>query len=920
MPFPEGSNVHAPKQAHMSNPRRESMVEAPPGCAPLVDFLIDGSDRACVSSKMQASISVETSNGSCEAAPRVFEANQAPDCLVLLQIASTGKQGAELGSDECPLVMITAKIFDIHSRTVSKCLNHCPGGGETFMTSILQISMTIEGEGRRHLQTLLTVKVSGAEFQSRVKCPSSYLTQSIYNDQCDSTSEPGEPPNSVYEESLSEECKAFTGLKDADLVDAPSLLEALKSLDTWLTKQGLIFVGGLTDDVCDSTPAWSETRQSLSGSDRDQVAGVSDKRSFEVAVDGGTGLRLVLHQSMTQPVSLTYAHFPYLYRFIDLKKVYRLLYPKTQSLLSLPEMMRDRPRYEANWLFILDVGLQDFDLPPGYRPELAIWVTPLISSGAHGSPLLEAEGGTKVTVSEDGQPRCHEVGYWPLLYCRNMAKLCAKMTADGENGNMVVLILLHSDLFCNRKSSEEVSDNVVVRARGLPWQATDAEVQHFFRGINIASGGIALVLSKAGRRSGEAVIRFTDREQRDLALRKHRHHMNHRYIEIYAARPAEFIAAAGGNTQEAEDYLSRFTSPFQTLIRMRGLPYSVSAKEIIDFFAKARCQVQFDSDGILFVNRKDGRATGDAFVMFATDSEAERALKNHRQNIGNRYIELFRSTPAEVNQVMNAVLSQSSGSSPQIWPLAFDNYASHQKVSDTLEIQSPSLYCESTKRPLIPNSAFSFSHISMLNMLPFTVALRDSETSALPLTLSGMTTPLPSTSNYLMRIKGMPLGTTVYDILNFLGIYWQAVALHGIHLIYTPEGAPSGEAFVRFVSEQAVQLVVASKQGHPIMCATTGAQTCVQLSQATPAETVDFVSIPGSQPAVNWTTTAAFSAVPHACQFLPSGLAAPLIMQLGGLSPFLTATTVTTTTGGGFKANPRPTSSMLNIDSDLFCP
>uniref|UniRef100_A0A5K3FD00 RRM domain-containing protein n=1 Tax=Mesocestoides corti TaxID=53468 RepID=A0A5K3FD00_MESCO len=841
------------------------MVEAPPGCAPLVDFLIDGSDRACVSSKMQASISVETSNGSCEAAPRVFEANQAPDCLVLLQIASTGKQGAELGSDECPLVMITAKIFDIHSRTVS-----------------------------------------GAEFQSRVKCPSSYLTQSIYNDQCDSTSEPGEPPNSVYEESLSEECKAFTGLKDADLVDAPSLLEALKSLDTWLTKQGLIFVGGLTDDVCDSTPAWSETRQSLSGSDRDQVAGVSDKRSFEVAVDGGTGLRLVLHQSMTQPVSLTYAHFPYLYRFIDLKKVYRLLYPKTQSLLSLPEMMRD-------------VGLQDFDLPPGYRPELAIWVTPLISSGAHGSPLLEAEGGTKVTVSEDGQPRCHEVGYWPLLYCRNMAKLCAKMTADGANWKVYECIhAQYQPIFI--KSSEEVSDNVVVRARGLPWQATDAEVQHFFRGINIASGGIALVLSKAGRRSGEAVIRFTDREQRDLALRKHRHHMNHRYIEIYAARPAEFIAAAGGNTQEAEDYLSRFTSPFQTLIRMRGLPYSVSAKEIIDFFAKARCQVQFDSDGILFVNRKDGRATGDAFVMFATDSEAERALKNHRQNIGNRYIELFRSTPAEVNQVMNAVLSQSSGSSPQIWPLAFDNYASHQKVSDTLEIQSPSLYCESTKRPLIPNSAFSFSHISMLNMLPFTVALRDSETSALPLTLSGMTTPLPSTSNYLMRIKGMPLGTTVYDILNFLGIYWQAVALHGIHLIYTPEGAPSGEAFVRFVSEQAVQLVVASKQGHPIMCATTGAQTCVQLSQATPAETVDFVSIPGSQPAVNWTTTAAFSAVPHACQFLPSGLAAPLIMQLGGLSPFLTATTVTTTTGGGFKANPRPTSSMLNIDSDLFCP
>ena len=71
----------------------------------------------------------------------------------------------------------------------------------------------------------------------------------------------------------------------------------------------------------------------------------------------------------------------------------------------------------------------------------------------------------------------------------------------------------------------------------------------------------------------------------------------------------------------------------------------------IEFFAKTDCQVQFGVDGILFVNRNDGRATGDAFVMFATDAEAEKALKNHRQHIGNRYIELFRSTPAEVNQV-----------------------------------------------------------------------------------------------------------------------------------------------------------------------------------------------------------------------------------------------------------------------------
>lgn len=59
-------------------------------------------------------------------------------------------------------------------------------------------------------------------------------------------------------------------------------------------------------------------------------------------------------------------------------------------------------------------------------------------------------------------------------------------------------------------------------------------------------------------------------------------------------------------------------------------------------------------DGILFVHQADGRATGDAFVLFGSDDDATRALTKHRQCIGNRYIELFKSTTAEVQQVFHA--------------------------------------------------------------------------------------------------------------------------------------------------------------------------------------------------------------------------------------------------------------------------
>lgn len=55
---------------------------------------------------------------------------------------------------------------------------------------------------------------------------------------------------------------------------------------------------------------------------------------------------------------------------------------------------------------------------------------------------------------------------------------------------------------------------------------------------------------------------------------------------------------------------------------------------------------------MLFVHYPDGRATGDAFVMIASEEEASSALLKHKAMMGPRYIELFRSTTAEVQQVL----------------------------------------------------------------------------------------------------------------------------------------------------------------------------------------------------------------------------------------------------------------------------
>ncbi|VVC86446.1 unnamed protein product [Leptidea sinapis] len=88
------------------------------------------------------------------------------------------------------------------------------------------------------------------------------------------------------------------------------------------------------------------------------------------------------------------------------------------------------------------------------------------------------------------------------------------------------------------------------------------------------------------------------------------------------------------------------------IVRMRGLPYDATPQQVLEFFSAGDDPVQVldGEDGVLFVRRADRRATGDAFVLFAKEEEGRKALSRHKKLIGSRYIELFLSTTAEVQQ------------------------------------------------------------------------------------------------------------------------------------------------------------------------------------------------------------------------------------------------------------------------------
>lgn len=81
-----------------------------------------------------------------------------------------------------------------------------------------------------------------------------------------------------------------------------------------------------------------------------------------------------------------------------------------------------------------------------------------------------------------------------------------------------------------------------------------------------------------GRRNGEALVRFVSKEHRDMALKRHKHHIGSRYIEVYKSSGEEFVRVAGGASGEAHAFLSRGA---QVIVRMRGLPYDCVAKQVV---------------------------------------------------------------------------------------------------------------------------------------------------------------------------------------------------------------------------------------------------------------------------------------------------------------------------------------------------
>ncbi|XP_058911065.1 heterogeneous nuclear ribonucleoprotein F [Kogia breviceps] len=334
----------------------------------------------------------------------------------------------------------------------------------------------------------------------------------------------------------------------------------------------------------------------------------------------------------------------------------------------------------------------------------------------------------------------------------------------------------------------EGGEGFVVKLRGLPWSCSVEDVQNFLSDCTIHDGvaGVHFIYTREGRQSGEAFVELESEDDVKMALKKDRESMGHRYIEVFKSHRTEMdwvLKHSGPNSADTAN---------DGFVRLRGLPFGCTKEEIIQFFSG----LEIVPNGITLPVDPEGKITGEAFVQFASQELAEKALGKHKERIGHRYIEVFKSSQEEVRSYSDPPLKFMSVQRPGPYdrPGTARRYIGIVKQAG-LERMRSGAYSAGY------GGYEEYSGLS--DGYGFTTDLFGRDLSYC---LSGMYDQrygdgeftVQSTTGHCVHMRGLPYKATENDIYNF----FSPLNPVRVHIEIGPDGRVTGEADVEFATHE----------------------------------------------------------------------------------------------------------------------
>lgn len=122
--------------------------------------------------------------------------------------------------------------------------------------------------------------------------------------------------------------------------------------------------------------------------------------------------------------------------------------------------------------------------------------------------------------------------------------------------------------------------------------------------------------------------------------------------------PSYYGASGPSYMYDAPPPAYSYIPPPFPVVRLRGLPFDCAEAEIVDFFHG------LDVIDVLFVH-KNGKFMGEAYCVLGYPLQIDFALQRNRQNIGRRYVEVFRSRKDEYYKAIANEVFDAPGGSPR---------------------------------------------------------------------------------------------------------------------------------------------------------------------------------------------------------------------------------------------------------------
>ncbi|XP_053462804.1 heterogeneous nuclear ribonucleoprotein F-like isoform X4 [Nycticebus coucang] len=235
------------------------------------------------------------------------------------------------------------------------------------------------------------------------------------------------------------------------------------------------------------------------------------------------------------------------------------------------------------------------------------------------------------------------------------------------------------------------------------------------------------------------------------------------------------------------------------VVKLRGLPWSCSIEDVQNFLSN--CTIHDGPGGIHFIYTREGRQSGEAFVELGSEDDvkmlAEKALGRHKERIGHRYIEVFKSSQEEVRSYSDLPLKFMSVQRPG----PYDRHGTARRYMGIvkqagLERMRPGAYSAGygayEEYGGLSDGGYGFAPDVLGRDLSYCLSgvydhrYGDGEFA------------VPSTTGHCVHMRGLPYKATENDIYNF----FSPLNPVRVHIEIGPDGRVTGEADVEFATHE----------------------------------------------------------------------------------------------------------------------